>query len=348
MSNPPSPQALAFLGRRVERLVFVGILLILLCFVEAYLAAANTQLNQDRHADAVTALLNHLEPNSLHLADLYKTKSPPPSPLTSTSSSTAKRQKAINETRKKLGLPPALPPKPERPVPKPPTYADTLHGIINAVEMAYPELRSEFDKYDDPTRDPGLLIDALKKQKDILERAPTTVWGIQTPRLLQFQYAGMDYKFPFGLVSSALEIALAPLIIGWIGALMFTRQRELFMIKALDDYKLTFPHILNILPVNFLEIEGKFQAKETRKARIYRRKFNQGLYSIFRSFFVLLITLPMLFGFTYSLFQLLDIDKDLDLIFFGIGLFMAFIMLLQTIILVAQEWLALHKKEFYE
>lgn len=334
----------------MERLIFVGLLLILLGFAEAYMATANKQIREDRHAMAITSLLGRLGTEESRLTELYQSKSESLSTRSPTVSAKEKREKAVSETREKLGLPPPAP-KPEAPPSQEPvTYDEALGKIVLELRFQYPELSAEFaqHQYSDFATPPKKLIEALTEQKKVLDSSPTTVWGIQTPRLLQIQYAGIDYKFPFGFVSNTLAIVLAPMIVGWLGALTFTRQRELLIITSLDDYKLVFPHILNILPVNFIKIERLFQQTGTVKDRISRRKLNIIFASIFRTFFILLITLPLVLGFLYSVFQLFDFDKDLGAIFVYIGLFMAVVMFFQTAYLAVQEWIFLHKKEFYE
>ncbi|MDO9387619.1 MAG: hypothetical protein Q7T65_13035 [Thiobacillus sp.] len=344
-----STELLDFLGRRIERLIFVGILLILVCFAEAYVATVNKQIREDRHAMAITYLLSRLESDESRLTELYQSKSESLSARNSTISAEGKREKAVNETRIKLGLPPPAP-KPKASSQEPVTYGEALRKIVLELRLQYPELGAEFaqHQYSDFTTPPKKLIDTFTEKKKVLESSPTTVWGIQTPRLLQFQYAGIDYKFPFGFVSNTLAIVLAPMIVGWLGALTFTRQRELLLITSLDDYKLAFPHILNILPVNFIRIERLFQQTGTAKDRISRRRLNILMASIFRTFFILLITLPLVFGFLYSIVQLFDLNKDLGAIFLYVGFFMAFVMFNQMLYLAIQEWTFLHKKEFYE
>lgn len=341
-------ELLGFLGRRMERLIFVGILLILLGFAEAYVATANKQIREDRHAMAITSMLSRLESQEPRLTALYQSDSELLSARSATVSAESKREKAVIETRRKLGLPPSIP-KREVPSQEPATYREALDKIVFDLRLLHPELSMELaqDQYTDYTTPPKKLINVLREQNKALESSPTTVWGIQTPRLLQFQYAGTDYKFPFDFVSSALSIALAPMIVGWLGALTFTRQRELLIITSLEDYKLAFPHILNILPVNFVRIERLFQQTATAKARISQRKLNIIMAAVFRTFFILLITLPLAFCFSYSVVQLSDFDKGLDAIFLSFFV-AAFVMLLQSAYLAFQEWIFLHKKEFYE
>lgn len=234
MASLPDTRTLYFLGRRVERLIFGGILLAALSFADAYLTTANRQFVEDYSTGAVTNLLDRLELEKPSLSFLFQAITESPTPLTSRLSELTENQKLINETRKKLGLPPSSPPKPSKPLPKPQTYREALDNIVSELGKNHIDQRKELEKYIDPTKSPEDLIQVLHKQLKLLENKPSTVWGIETPRLLQLQYGGMDYKFPFGFVSSMLAIALAPLIVGWLGALYTTRQRELAMIAAID------------------------------------------------------------------------------------------------------------------
>jgi hypothetical protein len=350
MTSSPDTRALYFLGRRVERLILGGILLVVLCFVETYLTTANKQFSEDRSADTITNLLNRLELDEPRLTNLFQTK-PETTLQNSQLNDFTDEQKSISDTRKKLGLPPLPPSKPSERPPEPRTYKEALDSIIIELGNNPFAQRAELMKYVDPTKPPKELIQALHEQMRVLETVPTTVWGIQTPRLLQLQYAGLDYKFPFGFVSSLLEIALAPLIVGWFGALYATRQRELIMIAAIEDYKLAFPYILNFLPVNFQKIETQLQNNKTKTSQRINRKiisFHRIVLSGFRSFVVLIIGLPLLLGFTYSLIQLWSVVADEVSYLFYAGIVMAMVMASQILTLVVQEWVILYNKNFYE
>jgi hypothetical protein len=80
MPPTPDPRALFLLGRRIERLMFVGTLLIVLCFIETYLATANRQLIRDRSADVITTLRDRIVTDDQRLLSIFKTKPEPPTP----------------------------------------------------------------------------------------------------------------------------------------------------------------------------------------------------------------------------------------------------------------------------
>ncbi|MBN9134167.1 MAG: hypothetical protein J0H48_12525 [Nitrosospira multiformis] len=347
MAGKPNIDALFFLGRRVERLFLGGILLVVLCFVEAYLTTANKQFLEDHSVSTIAGLLKRLESEESRLADLFQAKSELNTSPVPNNAKTRQKEITVDQTRKLLGLPPRPFPNSPEVSPKITTYKEALEQIVNELGEKHLAHRLDFARYVDSTKQPNELILSLRQQLKTLEDAPTTVWGIQTPRILQVQYAGLDYKFPFGFLSSAVAIALAPLIVGWLGALYMTRQRELVMIANLEDYKLAFPHVLNALPVNF-KIHRELQLIKSRKDEIKNSKINRTIHKICRTFVILLFTLPLLLGFIYSLVQLWEEESSLVSSLFYVAGLMVFVMTLQAIYLVLQEWIVLSKKQFYE
>jgi hypothetical protein len=352
MPNSSDPRALHFLGRRVERLIFAGILLIVVCSIDTYLATASRQLAEDSSASALTALLNRLESQRDMLTLLFQAKpEPEPAPQVRQQRSSPERERVIAETRQKLGLPPApppAPPKPPKPRPKPPTYAGSLDTLLEDVVRSTHSTRTDLSKFIDSAKSPDDLIKVLRQQRDILEQRPTNVWGVETPRLFALHYGGLEYKFPSYFISSTLTIALAPLLIGWLGALYATRQRELMMIAHLDDYKLAFPHILNFLPVNFQELAARLNfRKKVRNSHIDTVIARIAL-SLFRSCVVLLFSAPMVLAFIYSTFQLWILADEPVSLAFTVAVIVIITITMQSLLLVLQEWLLLHRKLFFE
>ena len=76
-------------------------------------------------------------------------------------------------------------------------------------------------------------------------------------------------------------------------------------------------------------------------------KVNRIALSVFRSIVVLVITLPLMLGFAYSLIQLWAVWYAASYLFYA-GIFMWGVMFVQILALVLQEWTVLHNKEFYE
>lgn len=360
MAVPPDPRTLYFLGRRVERLAFTGILLIVLSFVDIYFATANIQLIADRSSTAIATLLNKMKTEEKRLTTLYHAKPAPPAlpvppvPQPLPVSEMQEQQKLIAQTREKLGLPPLerpKPPKPRKPPtpsPKPETYREAIGKIVIEVSKESEARAEDFSSLMNPTKPPSELIKTIQSQKDVLDNKPTTVWGIQTPRLFQLQYAGQDYRIPLDFLSRILAVALAPLVFAWLCALYLTRQRELMMISDIDDYKLAFPHIFNFLPVSFDKVETRMHQRHVTRYRNVLSFINRFFHSMLRSCAVLLLALPMVAGCTYAIYLIWDIETSTTSTLYISGALLVLIMFIQILALVIQEWTVLHRKEFYE
>ncbi len=341
MTSSPDTRALFPLGRRVERLIYGGILLIVLCFIETYSTTANRQLAEDRSTRAVSVLLDRLEKKQGDLALLFY------STPQLRQSSKSEREQAVDDTRRKLGLPTLAEMPRSAPSAEPQTYSDALGEIVAEIVRNGIAQQQDLEGYIDPKKSPDVLISAVQTQLQRLQSKPTSVWGIETPHLLQLQYAGLDYKFPFGFISGVLAIALAPLIVGWLGALYATRQRELVLISAIEDYKLAFPHILNLLPVVFSMTERLVTRPTPIKTQTITRKINQALLLLYRLLVILVLALPLVVGFSCSLSQLWAVVNSVSYLFY-LGIFMVTVMCIQLLSLLLQEDIFLRGKQFYE
>ena len=338
------------LGRRVERLFLLGIVLIVLSFAETYLITANSQLSRDQSAAAIIALQEKLTTEEQHLTTLFQSKLTPPKqeePAVESSQS-KERARLVARTRQQLGLPEPPPPKPREPPIRPqkvPTYGETLDTIISEITQATHSPPEDLAKYRDVSKSPRDLIMALQRQKEIIESKPTAVWGIQTPRLFQLQYAGLDYKIPLGFLSTTLAVALAFLIVGWLGSVYMTRQRELLSISELDDYRLAFPHILNGIPVRFVRYESLWHPIRKQRPK-FEGVLNRVVSALIRTVILLFFSLSMVCAYIYSIYQLWIINaEEISILLIGVG-FLAAVMTIQTVALALQEFFALHGKEF--
>jgi hypothetical protein len=367
-------QPLFILGRRMERLFLLGVVLIVLVFVEMYVTTAAKQISEDRSLAAISTLLDRITSEQQSLTLIFQAKPIKPLPAAPRTRAqlkpeitpqTSERSQLAAETRKALGLPEPPPPRPrpERLKPDmstsasgsaarslspaaPLTYAESLNKIVGEIVVETKVPPEDLAKFNDPNRTPSELIAMLQKQKDAMESRPTAVWGIQTPRLLQVQYAGLDYKIPFLPLSVTLAVALLPMMVGWIGAFYMTRQRELIYIADLQDYKLAFPHILNSLPVRFKRFEAVLK-NAPKRPNLFAFAIRT-MSAVTRSIVLLLFLTPMLFAYGYSIYQLWDMnDRQLTWPFEvgGTILVVPFVLVLG---LILQEWVALHNKLFDE
>jgi hypothetical protein len=333
--------SLFILGRRVERLLFWGVFLIALCFVEVFLATASTSLVDDETLRTLTTVRQQLQERQGELTELFEAGTRPR--LKQRAPDETKR---IDATRKKLGLQPSPPPKKEGPKDK--TYAEALREILRQVEIRSAFRSSSVAAYLDSSKPPKVLIDQINEERSRILDRPAVIWGIQSPRIVALQYGGLDYKVPSEFLATALAVALAPLLIGWLGSVYITRQRELMILSTLEDYKLAFPHILNLMPVVFDRVNKRIGIRQAPKARSSAAKVNRYVLAALRSLVVLLFAAPMVGAFVYSAYLLfLDPRSPFAPITIFAGL-LTVVMAIETLILFVQEWIVLHGKEFYE
>ena len=128
-----------------------------------------------------------------------------------------------------------------------------------------------------------------------------------------------------------------------------TRQRELILISDIVDYKIAFPHILNFLPIYFDRVARQInQQTRNSRYRVFVGAANRIWQAVIRSFVILVFVLPMIFSYTYSFIQLLEVGGGrTSLLWFYCGILEVFIFG-QSFGLIFQEWAVLHRKEFYE
>lgn len=304
------------------------------------MATASRQITENHSIATIKGLIETIAKNEDNLSKLFQAKESPVSKAQLIQEKN--RQDAVRNTRVRLGLPLDPPTKATEKSNEPQTYTAAVNQLISELAKDSHTDSSEIRKYIDLQLSPSDLSKNLQDQLKTMENTPTTVWGIRMPILFQLQYAGREYQFPFSFVSGMLEVALAPIIIGWLGALYATRQRELLLIAKLDNYKQAFPYILNFLPVQF----GNLQ--RIKRADRWILNFHCVLLSSFRSLVLLVLSTPMLIGFSYSLVEMNEIIQNGMSILLNIGYALAFIMFVQAAMLVLQEWFILKNKYFFE
>jgi hypothetical protein len=345
--------ALYILGRRIERLLFAGILILVACFVEVYFATASARFAADKPSESVQRLVSEIEKDEERLNRLFTSKpKPPPVSKPSSSGRLTEQERNVLETRNRLGLPP--------PEPEPPpverkarltdeTYAGRIRDIINKAAIDTGTNPEDISKLVDLKKSPRDIAVALRERLATAAKKPVEVWGIETPRLLEVQYGGLQYKIPASFVATVLAAALAPLLIGWLGSLYITRQRELLIIARLEDYKIAFPHILNLIPVVFENVNKRLGIEEGKRKTIrITRTLNRILLLLFRWFVLGLYTVPMvgMFALATVAFWVVEGQRFTAQIWMLVGLIL--IMGFQVLNLLSQELVVLWGKDFTE
>jgi hypothetical protein len=327
--SEPSP--LYALGKRMERLQILGIILTAFCLFEYYLVTANYLISQDRSINTISSILVELRGQESVLDKLYALKS---SPQPSSFPSGNDESERVLATRKMLGLRPPVARK-STDTNSPKSYDEALDRIFSKV-LSRPDAGS-IDTVALRDLKPDALIKKLEQMRGALEQQPTNVWGIEMPRLLNFEYAGTDYRVPFGFLSTVFAATLTPLIAGWLSVLYMTRQRELVEIRRATDFMNVYPHILNFVPF-FI----RFQRVLSPGEQAFQRRFLATLRVIVLS----VLIFPTLFAHGSSLIWLQLTDgSDLSLLFW-VSIAFAIYVFFQVFSLLLQECLLLANKQF--
>jgi hypothetical protein len=313
---------------------------LLLCCLDLYFVSASLYVRTERPADldelaqAITRASDELD-RKLH---------PPVKPSTAAD----EHARDVARTRKELGLPPATVPV----EPKGESYEDALKRVTKSVSGAS-RLSSETLKLAfDSTKTPSQIVRALAAREKEIENRPVTVWGVTTPVVVPMTYGGATYQLSATFVASSLLLALTPLVIGWLTALYITRQRELLVLAQLRDFSLAFPHVLNILPVDWSNASPLLQELSRRK-RNRNSAVNLGIArswsSTFRCLVILFFAAPMGGILVYCSYGLLlsGSEEYLPLTDIFLVLLLGGWLAMQTSLLVFQEWHLLWGKEYY-
>lgn len=342
--------SLHFLGRRLERLFFGGLFIIFLCFLELSFAIAHKQLAADHSAAGVTLLLERLRERQDALETIFNFKpATKESPRPAAPGPASRRANEIAATRAKLGLPPPAPridtTQETKPSPRQETYAEVLSKLISEVSLEAATPRSELEQYDTAAMAPAEIIKRVESRKSEIDSRPTLLWGIQTPRALRVKYAEQEYNIPYATLSIVSIAPLGVLIVGWLAAVYMTRQRELILISQLNDYKMAFPHILNFLPVDFVSLVPSSKKRSEKEVRQYA-VFSSVVLFFVRSCVALLLAAPMILGFSYAAVLVWGTEGEPTSFLFVCASILAFVMAMQILALVIQEWLLLRGKVF--
>jgi len=327
------------LGRRIERLFYFGALLLAALLFLVYLTSAVLFVNAQNPA-AFGRFAAMLTEQKTELQDLWD------APAASSDKQDAQRLKKIAKSRASLGLRPLAP---TQQVSTQKTYREALAELIAQASKETGLKAEVLVGLVDSQKPPDELIARALKEQARLSSQSITVWGIEAPLMLPVGYGRAEYRVPTTVLAQILLIALAPVVIVWMSSLYSTRQRELLMIRKLERFDLTFPHVLNILRVSFHGTEWarnrqRIKPKERGAERLLAKLATGGL----RNLAILLVTAPMLLAFAYSSATFLSAKNEPSFLEVAWLLVAGVWMLLLVIQLLAQEWFLLWDKEFFE
>lgn len=176
--------------------------------------------------------------------------------------------------------------------------------------QCYDILRSKIeDRY---RTSPEEIISTLRKEANSIFQSPLHFWGVELPERATIEVLGTSVKVELMTFVRLLQVALAPIIILWLGSLYNTRYRESLLIGSAKRVTDIFPHVINIYPA--------VRYPEPRKRSYIQHhlpKVFAFLYAAMRVFLLTIFVAPSVFAYVFSL-VLLDAD-DLRVLFVALG-----------------------------
>jgi len=322
------------IGLRIERLLYLVFFLILICALQVYLTAAAAHFNA-AETKTLDALINVFEGKKEELDELFRKSQTP-------SVAATERELRVAAMREKMGLAPAINSSGEDQS----KYREKLSDLTLSVPNWY-EIRAEVSGKINAKKSPEEIISLLTDLRRSKTQERGTVMGVETPRLLTVQYGSADFRLSAQPLATGLLAALYPLSFVWLGSFYITRQRELIGIRALNDYKQAFPHILNVFAVDFARLNAALGFETGKKSNKQTMMMVRFLATSLRTAFLLITIAPLIIGLgysTYTLLELVEPPMPINLL----AMFGYFSLVILALILLMQELIALKGKIFYE
>lgn len=274
---------LSEVGKRVERLLYSSVIMILASFFFYFLSSAITLDNNGLKKTMLTGFIEGINESreSLDIAKVLQGKYKQYVDDNKKKTDAQKKEeedkkrleiKNINKSRVKLGLPEI---NVEKKLEEKQSSHDDLDvkninlirsklGLKNSLSiegakdvynefyfsLVYKNLYGDKDlidtylsKVDLPINE--VLIDAKNRIK-IFDNGSVKVFDVDTPIQIPFSLGDMKSKVSLYNIESAGIIFMPVLLVIWIGSLSMTRIREVYYIKKVKNIAKSYPHILNI------------------------------------------------------------------------------------------------------
>lgn len=98
---------------------------------------------------------------------------------------------------------------------------------------------------------PNDISSQYKALSSELRKKPVVLYGISIPDKATIGLGGTKLDIPMAVFVQALQLALAPVMLLWLGSLYHTRLRESIKINRTDDIVELHPHVINIYPIGY-------------------------------------------------------------------------------------------------
>lgn len=271
------------LGRRVERLLYAGALLVALALSAFYLAFAARHYAEDRASQGIQNLALLIEGDEKVLQRFYELETQRQKLAQSEAErqklTAAQRQKSAQKHKEKdrVGAADGKDAAGEN------FYAKALEDkIARASSLSGVDaeaLRAEVNA----SRPPAELVAALRERKKALDAQPATVAGVVVPS------SSLATRLPAAFLANLLVVTLAPLVILWLAALRVTRSREK---RALESGAEAYPHALNAAA---LPLEGLVRRHAGNRWPVLdSERLREALLAFLRMALVALLAAPMI------------------------------------------------------
>lgn len=136
-----------------------------------------------------------------------------------------------------------------------------------SVGKCYRVLLDELDKR--YRKSPADIIEGFRNDVKTLRGGPLEFYGIELPEKAKLNIFGTGISIDLITLIWLLQLALAPILLLWLGSLYNTRYRESIFIGKASDITSIFPHTINVYPVY------KFKAiRKKNWAEFYSRKID--------------------------------------------------------------------------
>ncbi|RRW46511.1 hypothetical protein EGJ52_03870 [Pseudomonas luteola] len=103
----------------------------------------------------------------------------------------------------------------------------------------------------DLDQEPSVLVKAFNAKASELLSKPVNFNGIEIPDKATINIMGTKIQTAMSGFIQALQVALAPVMVLWLGSLYHTRLRESLKMNQSDDLLAVHPHVINIYPVGY-------------------------------------------------------------------------------------------------
>jgi hypothetical protein len=146
-------------------------------------------------------------------------------------------------------------------------------------------------------QEPSKLIQDFILLAQELRLKPVKMYGIEIPDTATVSIIGTKIQIAMATLIQALQVALAPIILLWLGSLYHTRLREIEIYKGNNNILVAHPHVINVFPFGYYP--------DLRKRNFIRSKAPViwgALFCIIRLSLISIFVAPSVFLYLGSLF----------------------------------------------